>query len=367
MPDPIETAYRRALAAGRERGFQLTRQAVDRTYRALAEVLNRLTAEEAGGMITAERAERLRQETEALLRGLQADIVRSGEGAIGRTLTDIVEVHRRVTGELFRRYGPPGLETVAALSNFDRLPARALATMVSRPNAGTFRTLVNRRIGGMASEIDTLLDAAVARGAPAGRVTRDLARLMARDDPRLLRLLDRPEIFEGRLHRGVGTIEWASTLADDDVKALTGVLYDARRIVVTENNTAAMEATAQAMTESPIVTGATWELSGRHFHEDACDVLANSDLYGMGPGVYPPDRWPARPHPHCACMQGRAVFRPPSEWAQPKPQSPGLATDPRRPDLTDRWAEEWTENERERQQVAFAQAVAFGEQARRAA
>lgn len=45
-----------------------------------------------------------------------------------------------------------------------------------------------------------------------------------------------------------------------------------------------------------------WLLNSRHPRYDICDIHANIDLYGLGPGVYPKDRFPKRPaHPHCMC------------------------------------------------------------------
>ena len=366
--EEIGSAYRRALRLSRERGFQLTRGGLERIFLALAEVINRLAAEEATGIITPERADALRRETEGLLRGIRRELLRVTEATVAGTLVDVVEIHRRVTLELFRRYGPRGIQVSQVLGGFDQLPVRALAALASRPNAATFRTLINRRIAALAPEIDTFLEAAVARGVSVGRASKDLAAIMARDEPQLLRLLDRPEIFDSAVHRGAGTIEWGAYGIDEtEVSAVRGLLYDARRILVTEGNGAHREANAAAMSESPVVIAAKWQLSGRHFRADACDVLAQTDAYGFGPGWYPPDRWPVHPHPHCGCYAGRTRFRRPAEWAAPKPASPGLGIDPGQDAFTERWAAEWTEAERQRNQVAFAAAVRFGDRARIAA
>ena len=300
MPDPIDNAYRRALELARQRSFQLTRTGVQRLYRSLADVLNRLTAEEATGIITSDRAERLAREAEALLRALQRELILAVDRSVGGTVVDIVEIHRRITESLLRDFAPSGMDMAAVLSSFDRIPVRALAAIASRPNAATYRTLINRRITAMAAEVDLFVESAVARGVSAGRASKDLARLMARDDPRLLRLLDRPEIFESAVHRGVGTIEWGTYgIDEEDVKALRGILYDARRIMISEPNNAHRAATAAAMDESPIVVAAKWQLSGRHFREDICDMMASADAHGYGAGFYPPSHWPDAPHPHC--------------------------------------------------------------------
>ncbi len=46
-----------------------------------------------------------------------------------------------------------------------------------------------------------------------------------------------------------------------------------------------------------------WVLNSRHPRYDICDIHANADLYGLGPGVYPKNKFPKRPaHPHCMCL-----------------------------------------------------------------
>lgn len=45
-----------------------------------------------------------------------------------------------------------------------------------------------------------------------------------------------------------------------------------------------------------------WKLGSRHPVFDICDFYANADLYGLGKGVYPKDKFPTMPaHPHCMC------------------------------------------------------------------
>jgi hypothetical protein len=50
------------------------------------------------------------------------------------------------------------------------------------------------------------------------------------------------------------------------------------------------------------VVGVQYMLSSGHPVEDVCDAVTNSDLYGMGPGVYPKDHLPPFPlHIQCLC------------------------------------------------------------------
>jgi hypothetical protein len=45
-----------------------------------------------------------------------------------------------------------------------------------------------------------------------------------------------------------------------------------------------------------------WKTShSSHHHPDECDILANQNAYGLGPGRYPPDKVPKAPHPGCLC------------------------------------------------------------------
>jgi hypothetical protein len=58
----------------------------------------------------------------------------------------------------------------------------------------------------------------------------------------------------------------------------------------------------------PYTKGYRWALSGSgHPHTDECDVYANQDLYGLGPGGYPPDAVPSTPHPACLCSQSAII------------------------------------------------------------
>lgn len=45
-----------------------------------------------------------------------------------------------------------------------------------------------------------------------------------------------------------------------------------------------------------------WKMSTAHPFCDICDMYAEADLYGMGPGIFPKDKVPTLPvHPNCMC------------------------------------------------------------------
>lgn len=72
-------------------------------------------------------------------------------------------------------------------------------------------------------------------------------------------------------------------------------------IARTEANNAFLAGHVEKAKESPWVIGVRWRLSASHRRPCECEQLASQDLYGLGPGVYPPDEVPERPHPNCFC------------------------------------------------------------------
>lgn len=81
-----------------------------------------------------------------------------------------------------------------------------------------------------------------------------------------------------------------------------GVSYAAMRLGRTELNNAFHTAARVSSQDKPWVLGMEWHLSGSHGVPDVCDLLAESDDFGLGEGVYPPDKVPDKPHPHCFCF-----------------------------------------------------------------
>lgn len=81
-----------------------------------------------------------------------------------------------------------------------------------------------------------------------------------------------------------------------------GVSYAAQRLARTELNNAFHEANKIQASEAPWVAAVHWKLSGSHPKKpDRCDILATQDIYDLGPGRYPADRIPDKPHPQCLC------------------------------------------------------------------
>lgn len=78
--------------------------------------------------------------------------------------------------------------------------------------------------------------------------------------------------------------------------------YHAERIARTENARAYADGQMNRYLDDEDVVAFQWKLSTNHPRYDICDFYANTDLYGLGKGVYPKDKFPRLPaHPHCMC------------------------------------------------------------------
>jgi len=79
------------------------------------------------------------------------------------------------------------------------------------------------------------------------------------------------------------------------------VSFDAARLLRTERTIAFREADRMATEKNPGAKGIKWKLSPAERNCATCSKLASQDKYGLGPGIYPPDKLPVSPHPQCMC------------------------------------------------------------------
>lgn len=94
-----------------------------------------------------------------------------------------------------------------------------------------------------------------------------------------------------------GSAEQLQAAIDRGVKAK--MQYEAQRIARTEGFAAYGQARVEEAVDDPDITALKFTLSSRHHHYDQCDIIANSNLYGLGAGVYPADKAPRLPiHPN---------------------------------------------------------------------
>lgn len=90
---------------------------------------------------------------------------------------------------------------------------------------------------------------------------------------------------------------------DDIVKrwVMDRARYQARLVARNEAVEAYRDAYQKSTQDKEYVKGYRWVLSGSHVLGCDCEIFANQDLDGLGPGGYAPDAIPSIPHPACLC------------------------------------------------------------------
>jgi hypothetical protein len=319
-PASIGNAYTKALLDARSTGYALGAEGIARLRAMFGRAIQDLTRELAlagDDQVTVRRALALRAQIEATLALIERRIAEITRETAQATAEAVVAIHRDVNLDLARQHRPDLVGRLA--DSFDVVNVRAAATFAARGQvAATFRTLARRNVQEAAPALDLLLGSSIARGVSSGRLTKDVAALLAGGKPDL---------------KTYG-------LDPSDVSGLRTLFSDARRIAVTETNNALREGNRMGLLASPIVKAVKWQTSGRHdaiagLAPDECDDLAEGndpeDLAELGPlppGYYSPKRFPLAPHPYCACVQGGpTIFYRPSEWGKilgRKPPEPTL-------------------------------------------
>lgn len=123
--------------------------------------------------------------------------------------------------------------------------------------------------------------------------------------------------------------------------------FMAQRIARHETAEAHRAAYLAGVQPRPYVAAVRWTLSSAHPFPDVCDLFANQDLHGLGPGGYPKDAVPETPHPNCLCLT-QAIVDPnaferelAAARGQPEPPRPWESG-------TTQSAEEWLAQQPER-------------------
>lgn len=86
------------------------------------------------------------------------------------------------------------------------------------------------------------------------------------------------------------------------------ISYQAVRLARTSISHSMLESCVQASMDNPYSLGLKWNLSSEHTSRlakfgrmsDVCDTYAKQDLYDLGSGVYPAEKYPLG-HPNCLC------------------------------------------------------------------
>lgn len=309
--------YHRQLLEARRVGLALIGRQEDLLLELLqeyAEEIERIVRRGFG--TTAHR--RLLAELEEVIVQLTRDMAASTGQGIRLTAERIAEIHARATVALAG-------ETVVGAA-FGGIGLQAAQAVIARPELSRAFVSIRRE---SIQTVDRILQRGILRGATPAQIARELRAHIAAPESLLegdaVLLRDRRRIGYEAIKQ-LGYEPTPENLAH--VRAEAGRIADRARLIArTEIATSAHEAAVQAAINSPVVAALRWTLSARHPLRDVCDLLAEGDFYGLGPGVYDPRAVPGKPHPRCLCYL-REILRPVSEWGKPRGPVPARILDP---------------------------------------
>ncbi|MCA1571309.1 MAG: hypothetical protein LC798_13515 [Chloroflexi bacterium] len=308
---PPKGAYHAALLAARRREFAIrARSARDmaRAIEAYADSLHRqllaLRGVDPGSARAAREAERIAR---AAAREMYAVAQRAIAGHRRASYNEVLEVWRDAQARAARsvgvdlallRFGPP---RVSMLGVFEA---------VGSPQ--TWRSLLLAHSGNAAGEVAQVVRLGFGAGIGPDEMARRIRSYVKGSEPFAKLFTDVPT--------ETGTVAKVDLrrVPADLRGAAQQMRYNAERIAVSENHAAKWEAEIQAHQEDPFTEAVQWELNPSHDVYDECDVLAEEDFYGLGPGVFPVDAVPAPPHPFDGCST-MAVLRDSARIGDPKP------------------------------------------------
>lgn len=294
---------------------QLLPDATAAMYHEYALMLERIMQEMEQGTITPERARGLLSSILGELDRLSIRLASVGDGAMLEASQLSVEAHREAVQTV------TALQGVTVDVSFTEVPFRVIEMMYQRRQLGgaaNFKALIDRRLVGVAGEVDRYLSSAVARGVSGKRGAQELAKILSGGDPALSQALN---ALGPRGRRTREAIAAGTEIPPETMKQAQALLKDSYRIMVTETNQANDFADKVASAASPVVDLLKWEVSGRHYSlpssPDICSIYHKANFTGYGEGLWHPESVPPLPHPFCACHTSK-ILRPVSDWGKPK-------------------------------------------------
>lgn len=308
----LPSAYEQAVLRARSLQGAVEAQATAR----IAQAMEQFADEIGAGLASLSPAARLRAEA-------SQTVVRQAAARLRTRLTKAIEESRSV---LFSEVQDVAQQAARSIANASRVPG-ALAGAIANPPvsmlgwyeslgaAQTWETLLNRHVTAAALEADSVVRRALVEGVSAPELARRLRKYVAGS-----------ESFQSAFE---GTKLDLRTLPVAQRQAARTMVLNAERIAFTELQNARGEAEVQIFRADPLVRAVKWTLSpnrGTQRTPDACNVLATTDYYGLGHGVYPVDKVPPSPHPWCRCER-MPVMRPVKDARKKKP-SPPLSASP---------------------------------------
>jgi len=238
-----------------------------------------------------QRQGRIRQE----LALLGVEIKRSIESGSLSAATSISELREAATNALLKE------AQLSFAVDFASVPRGVLDTIAKRIDSEGLKVSANVWANAQTDLISREVEAGIVRGRSATEIGRGIRQFVLGSDA-----LTESELKDLRTVRGV-----ERRLLGTSIKA------KAQRLARSEIANSAWESGLQSAEQSPIVKGIKWNLSSRHSIWDVCDILSTQNLYGLGPGIYPPSKLPPRPHPNDLCFL-TDVLRDATEWDKPK-------------------------------------------------
>lgn len=131
---------------------------------------------------------------------------------------------------------------------------------------------------------------------------------------------------------GQGLAERANRLTGEQLErqinrwATQKAKYNARRLLQNEQARAFSDAYVKQLEDTG--TALKWNLSSKHPRPDVCDMHANANIHGLGPGIYPNGSQPMCPaHPGCRCFL--TMVRKPQRDGRPQTQAQFLRALPK--------------------------------------
>ena len=323
--DRIAEARRQAIGTAQNPSGPKA-EALRRMYQAYARMLVDIQADSDTGRITGDRADALRASIGERLEELQGRLSDTITQAERDVIREAARAHRQAAEEVASMAGV----SIDIGEQWAKVPTRVFEQSLQRrgiAGAETLQSIIRRNIQAAANDIDRAINSAIGRGVSWRELTVTIADEMARDDAALAQALQEVEASDLPFSKSdVPITEVAERLGleGDDLRRAKSLIFDARRIAVTEINTAYDEADKTSAAVSPVVDLVRWRTSSRHAglpsSPDICTVLEKQDIHGFGPGLYHPSRCPSHPHPHCMCRV-ETVLREPQDYGDPTSRS----------------------------------------------
>lgn len=310
--------YFRTLAEARRVALALTAAQGEVLLRVLQAYADELAARVAAGIASRSQQESLRI-AEAVIRRMSIDLARATREGVAVTARRLAELHSAALQSLLSGSAAGAGITVSLAG----IGASAAQAVLARPELSAVFVSVAAE---STATVDDLIRTALLRGQTQQQLAMALRlHLIGADALPASLLLDRRTIGKATLE-ALGLDPSPENVAR--VRQMAGrVAYRGELIARAETMNAELEVDVQASAASPVVAWLQWLTSQRHPKEDICDDIQDTDWYGLGEGVFPPELVPARPHPNDLCRR-RHILRPQSQWGQPRGALPELLEDP---------------------------------------